>query len=209
MKYIEKQTEPNSFQRYKRRSNASYQDLSDNYREVKQELRESLVSEQGYICCYCGCRITTDTAIIEHLKPRQRYSQLQLEYNNLLASCDGGQSARHNGRKYPSCCDDHKENKEIAVNPLMIDCESRFKFDEDGQIFCAPDDIDAEESISTLNLKSPVLKNRRNAAIDGYKYLPPDWDWEEELLNIMQATEGVYQEFCFVIKSYIENYKIV
>lgn len=209
MKHIVKQHPPESFSRYKRNRNASFQDLSENHHDIKQELRESLVKEQGYICCYCGCRISEENTVIEHLCSRQKYSNLQLEYTNLLASCDGGQNARRVGRIYPSSCDDHKNNDEIKVHPLMPNCDSRFKFDEDGQIFCDTNDFDAKETIDILNLKSPVLKNRRKAAIDGYKYLPPNWDWEEELSKIMLMTEGLYQEFCFVIKAYIENHKII
>lgn len=211
MKYIEKQSPPESFIRYKNGRGATFKDLSENHMDIKNELRAALVEEQGYICCYCGCRVDATDAIVEHLKPKDgnKYPQLQLEYSNLLASCDGGQDARHNGRVYPSCCDNCKGDSEINVHPLMPECESRFLFDEEGAIICAQDDLEAIETIDVLNLKSPVLKNRRKAVIAGFKYYPKDWDWEQELNNLGEKNAGRYVEFCFVIKSYILNFKLV
>lgn len=211
MKYIEKQSPPKSFVRYKNGRGATFKDLSENHIDIKNELRASLVEEQGYICCYCGCRVDATDAIIEHLKPKDgnKYPQLQLEYTNLLASCDGGQDARHNERMYPSCCDNHKANSEINVHPLMPECESRFQFDEDGDIVCSLDDLDAIETIKVLNLNSSVLKHRRKAVVAGFQYLPKEWDWENEINKLNEKDAGKYVEFCFVIKSYICNFKLV
>lgn len=210
MKYIEKQSPPESFIRYKNGRGATFKDLSENHIDIKRELRASLVEEQGYICCYCGCGIDETDAIIEHLKPKDgnKYPQLQLEYTNLLASCDGGQNARHNGRVYPSCCDDCKYNSEIGVHPLMPECESRFLFDAEGDIICAQDDLEAIETIAVLNLNSPVLKNRRKAVVAGFQYLPDEWNWGEELNRLKEKEEGKYRDFCFVIESYIRNFKL-
>lgn len=208
MKYIEKQTPPASFVRYALRRDASFDDLSENYHDIKQELRTALAKEQGYICCYCGCRINDTNAIIEHLLPQQKHPKLQLNYMNLLASCDGGQTARRNERVYPSCCDDCKKNRELGLHPLIEDCESRFIFDDDGDIICAPDDLEATQAIEILNLKSPVLKHRRKAAIEAYKYFQKEWDWEGELYKLEHQVEGKYIEFCFVIKSYLLNFKL-
>lgn len=208
LKYIEKQSPPQSFLQYSSSRGASFEDLSKNHLEIKQELRCSLVEEQGHICCYCGCRIKTTDAIVEHLNPRQKYPKLQLEYFNLLASCDGGQSKRSIGKEYPSCCDDHKSNDLIKVHPLLADCESRFIFDEDGDIICAPDDDEAKQAIEILNLKSPALRHRRKAAIAGYSYYPKGHDWKTEVENLMRKIDEQYIEFCFVIKSYVLNFKM-
>jgi len=210
LKYIEKQSPPERFIRYKKGCGATFEDLSENHIDIKQELRASLVEEQGYICCYCGCRIDATDAIVEHLKPKDgnKYPQLQLEYTNLLASCDGGQNARHNGRVYPSCCDNCKDNSEINLHPLMPECESRFLFDAEGDIICAQDDLEAIETIRVLNLKSPVLKNRRKAVVAGVQYLPDEWNWGEELNKLKEKEEGKYREFCFVMESYIRNFKL-
>jgi len=72
----------------------------DNHRELnaygtdeytKDELRESLVNDQGHICCYCGQRIENDHRTIrEHLNPKNIYKTRTYDYINLLASCSGG-----------------------------------------------------------------------------------------------------------------------
>lgn len=54
-------------------------------------LKECLVKEQGYICCYCGGRILKDhNTRIEHLEDKGTNKRLTFEYSNLLASCQGG-----------------------------------------------------------------------------------------------------------------------
>ena len=56
-------------------------------------LKNHLVKEQGYICCYCGQRIENDNhTAIEHLQPKSSYKIKIFDYNNLIASCRGGSS---------------------------------------------------------------------------------------------------------------------
>lgn len=208
MKYIEKQVAPERFTRYRKRRGTTFKDLSENHVDIKDELRQSLLEEQGYICCYCGSKVAFENSIIEHLKSRHNFAELQLNYDNMMISCDGGKSARISGRAYPSHCDDYKGDKEIQVHPLMPDCECRFKFDEEGQIFCDPSDIDAKETITLLNLDNAALKHKRKYIIDCFKYLPKDHNWSGEISKLQQVTTGTYQEFCFVAKSYIETYKL-
>lgn len=101
MKYIHKNPEPIGLSQYKQTPNASYMGLRKKkalYRAVKL----SLAQEQGFICCYCGRRISgasSDTQI-EHLyaKGTPVYDEMQLDYEtNLLACCDGGKQERSGG----------------------------------------------------------------------------------------------------------------
>jgi uncharacterized protein (TIGR02646 family) len=69
----------------------------------KQMLREFLLREQGFICCYCGQRLlNNEKSPIEHLEPKSLkfwnedegkhdYVNVHLtyDYDNLLASCPG------------------------------------------------------------------------------------------------------------------------
>lgn len=60
---------------------------------VYNELKKALIKYQGYICCYCGQRISPDRhTAIEHLFPKseKKYKHLVLHFCNLLASCMGG-----------------------------------------------------------------------------------------------------------------------
>ncbi|MCP4107687.1 MAG: TIGR02646 family protein [Desulfobacteraceae bacterium] len=87
MKYIKKNEEPKKFADWKKQENPTtwkYLRYS-----VKSTVRDSLIDEQGHICCYCGTKIQKDNTRIEHLKPREFYKQDIFNYSNLLASCYG------------------------------------------------------------------------------------------------------------------------
>jgi uncharacterized protein (TIGR02646 family) len=55
--------------------------------DIKNELAEQLLKEQGYICCYCGQRIDRNTMAIEHFNPKSIYRNEIFDYANLFASC--------------------------------------------------------------------------------------------------------------------------
>ena len=68
-------------------------DLLKNYtgEDYSQDLlREALKSEQGDICCYCGCELIDLRTVIEHFL-RKSGDKCARTYNylNLLLSCDG------------------------------------------------------------------------------------------------------------------------
>ena len=95
MKQIFKNKEPNSLIEH-RAKGGNFNDLK------KDELRECLLNEQGYICCYCMKRIPqklkpeeiekhTPDCKIEHFKCQSGNPDLTLNYQNLLISCNGYQ----------------------------------------------------------------------------------------------------------------------
>lgn len=209
MKYIKKSSPPAELISYRNSAGASYDDLVVNHHDIYEITRLSLAEEQGYICCYCGQRITGfEGTQIEHVFPKgtAAYDIMQLDYEtNLIASCDGGKYKRKiNSSISPSDlhCDTKKSNDPIPVTPLNPLCEEKFLFNIDGDIFGVTPDADA--TIEILNLKSPILKNMRKAAIDAYSMFPSiDWKAEYERLNIKDSNNQ-FTEFCFVLKSYIE-----
>lgn len=93
MKRIYKGQPPSSLIQHKARKGATY----SNYRE-KGDLRDSLLNEQGYICCYCMNRIIADEKNIgmkiEHWASQKHHAYRQLEYANLLGACMGNEGAR-------------------------------------------------------------------------------------------------------------------
>ncbi len=102
-------------------------DSKEEYKEHFFKIRETLVKEQGYICCYCQQRINIErekmpAMKLEHFKPKELYQDLELNYTNLLAACKGyDQDKTH--------CDSCKGGKELQEipNPANQDFE-RFKF---------------------------------------------------------------------------------
>jgi len=207
MKFIQKKPQPEPFKRYKRKKGSSFKELSNNFK-VKTYIRKSLLEEQGYICCYCGQEIKLDSSVVEHIKSRDIYPNLQLEYNNMVCSCNGGKDKRANNPQCPLYCDANKKSREIYVNPLEEECERKFEFDEDGNIYGL--DIGADTTIEVLNLNNPKLKNLRKSAIAYYTCQnDDDIDWAEELEKIKKRdTNGKFLPFCFVIRNYIEIFRL-
>ncbi len=214
MKYIKKNSPPQSLIAFRNKPNATYAKLTRS-RKIYKETKQSLCEEQGYICCYCGRRINCDEQTqIEHFfaKGTPEYDDLQLDYEtNLLACCDGGKSKRQTKEidKSQLFCEAVKGNRTITINPLTIECECKFLFSEDGDILGVGKD--AEVTIKMLNLNSPILKNMRKKAIDSLEKYCPNFttaDWEKEMARLAHKIDGKFEEFCFVLQSYILFFKL-
>ena len=213
MKYIIKGKTPSDLEAYRKTDGACYDGLD---KDVKNNLRNNLFQEQGGLCCYCMGRIANDyTTTIEHLKPKERgkYPELQLDYSNLLLSCDGGKAERslhdrRQNRNYPLHCDAQKNDMEIGISPLDEDCETHFMYGDEGEIF-GKDEL-AKETIRILNLDIPYLRNQRKQVFNAYADLElskEEWDEEIEFLRARDQN-GCFSAYCIAIVSYIERYKI-
>ena len=191
MKYIDKQQEPQSFLMWKGRNNADLrsrntQNLSSEAKRLwkklngtpeKEAIKISLLKEQGYICCYCQKRIENDNSShIEHLKSREIYPVNALDYDNFLASCDGGQIENTNRNKsipsFPEYCGKHKSNNELVITPLQTNCDTYFEYQLDfvinptaTTISISPIGNDAANVLSILNLDIQKLKANRYQAL--------------------------------------------
>jgi uncharacterized protein (TIGR02646 family) len=215
VKYINKSQEPTSFTDWKQLANDEWQPSWGNLSNPeKTSLHNSLLQEQGFICCYCNRRITRDNSHIEHLKPRTRhlgYSHLELEYTNLLASCQ-----RERERKEPLHCGAKKDewyDEHLMVSPLDVNCTKFFKYTEDGQISPteAPEKINAATiTIDKLDLNIDKLKSMRSQAIEA---ILEDWEdlKNDEIKLLLDGFEqldnnGQYQEFCAVISYIVRQY---
>jgi uncharacterized protein (TIGR02646 family) len=207
MKKIIKQSEPRSLVEHRSQTNANY----DNYSE-KDKLRESLLKEQGYICCYCMSRITSEQMKIEHWQPQTKYASQQLDYRNLLGACMGNQGARPQNQH----CDTRKGDGEITINPIEGDknCENLIKYRPDGKIYS--DDVSVNHDLNeTLNLNLGFLKKNRKDALDvvirklDEKFSNKTWatitvQREIDKLNTKDEN-GFYDVYCQVIVSYLKS----
>ena len=213
MKRIIKREPPESLETYKKTRGASFDNMP---KDVKDELRNSLVEEQGGLCCYCEKRIWPDHhSVIEHLLPKGNkvYSHLQLEYSNLLCSCDGGEAERKGKTKkekraYPPCCDDKKNDDLIAITPLNEDCEDYFIYDDEGHIYGKSDA--AQETVDILGLDCSTLVSKRKAAIDAYSDLRlTEAEWSSIVDGLYQRDQdGLFLPFCIAVIFYIQHYKM-
>jgi uncharacterized protein (TIGR02646 family) len=133
VKYIRKTTEPEALANFKAQANDDWQPSYELLRgKEKQQFHQHLIAEQGHICCYCGARIVSSDSHIEHFQPQTDYPHLELDYFNLIASCQQKiqpKEPRHCGMGKGDWFDDR-----LLVSPLIADCENFFEYTVDGQI---------------------------------------------------------------------------
>lgn len=188
--------------------------------QFRDIFKRSLIREQGYVCCYCGCSIESDDVTIEHVLPKGnvRYRHLVGEYQNLLVSCKGGRDIPQDPATgdplyarsyYLQHCDASKGENEIPIKPYDKDCESRFTYELDGTISCDPTDTDALSTISVLQLNCPYLEQSRKDEIEKAIYdeegnmLSPD-ELEKQFNRMMSKDRfGYYHTYHFVVASVI------
>ena len=167
MKQIIKTVEPQSLIQHRANQPSFFDNLPH---AAKEDLRQSLLSEQGYICCYCMKRIPEkvekDGIVsydmkVEHYKCQDFHEDLQLNYRNLFGACIGneGQPSRI------QTCDTKKGNKELTIN-LLINapcCENLFKYNAEGEIMSVDDNNEINRQLNeVLNLNMQTLKDGRS-----------------------------------------------
>ncbi|MGD2182837.1 retron system putative HNH endonuclease [Lusitaniella coriacea] len=193
---------PENFRAWKALENDSWKPSWKNFQKPEKiVLHDALLQEQGYVCCYCGQRIGEDKnrtsqdekqiipSHIEHLKPRTLYSNLQLAYANLIASCQGKSKTPppipvHCGHKKGDWYD-----ADLMVSPLDPNCAEFFKYSGSGEILPTDDPnkhAAAEATIENLGLNVSKLQAMRSEALSGL-LLAIDALTEEE---IQQYAEG-------------------
>ncbi|EDN71315.1 conserved hypothetical protein [Beggiatoa sp. PS] len=208
MKYIKKGKEPSSLLAHRKKSYADY----DNYAE-KDELRDALLNEQGDICCYCMQRISKDNMKIEHWKPQSQYPELQLDYENLRASCKGNDGK---SKFLPRHCDTSKAEQEITLNPVdeAKNCEKLIEYRRNGKIYSHDPIIDKELN-DILNLNTQTLVNNRSEIIDQIiedltriKGKKAEWSISEVKKKIQQyesKANGKYKPYCQVVIYFLKK----
>lgn len=164
---IKKGREPEKLLRYRQQAGASYEQMD---KDVKDELLEKLLEEQGHICAYCMRRIPETRTLpdgvapvtIEHRLPRNPGSGevlgQGLDYRNMFAVCSGNRGC---GNRKGMTCDARRGNQPIKVNP----CDARtlygITYTSAGRIQSSDPEID-EDFNERLNLNSESLSLPEN-----------------------------------------------
>ncbi len=210
MKKIEKGKSPEWFEKWKQEyfdrigSSPRYIDLEG---EDRVRLRDQLIKEQGYICCYCMRRISTYDSHIEHFKPRHPYTDLELDYYNMFASCTPQKDVIKESLLH---CDAKKQDWFSGEMPGLTDAsiEECIKYNIDGRVSSYHDRKDPRsntewEMIEHLGLNAPFLVRNRRRAIcnseltdDESKYEYSQEDWTNLIDYFMTRHSGKYEEFC-------------
>jgi len=165
MKRVRKGSSPVLFENWKALANPDWTPSFENLQKPeKPTLHKALLSEQGWVCCYCGRSISQQDSHIEHFRPQENFPHLALTFDNLHASC-----IRETEPGTPLHCGHAKENDfdvALHISPLDPDCEKRFLYNYEGQIMAADAaDEQAKYMVRLLHIDVPFLNNRREEEI--------------------------------------------
>lgn len=202
MKHIIKAPEPATFTNWKTANpGATYKKhLSDpadaNAATAKRALKQALLDEQHYICCYCEGRIGAHDSHIEHFLPKgdPAYAHLQLDYGNLHASC----TLRPTGDPDEHC--GHRKGDTYStqlISPLETDCATHFTYTLNGHI--AHTDSRGDFTITTLNLGSALLNTQRKLLIDTFLAFD-EADIPAEIAAHLDTSRTMYGEYYTMIE---------
>lgn len=176
---------------------------------VRQSVKNSLLREQGGLCCYTGRRITNDSSHIEHLKPQEICQNHEdTDYNNLLAAYPAWNSPHE--CPYGAHAKRNWYDQYLFISPIRDDCEVRFRYRFNGKISPArPEDQAACETVIRLNLDHKELKQMREAAI--HTTLFEQRLGKNQVKRLMEAMDGRdgdgnFRQFCFAIKQACSEY---
>lgn len=168
MKHIHKGAAPDSLTRWTALGNENWQPAYSNMpQDIKKAVKEALMVEQGWLCCYCERHLTDEDSHIEHFHPQSNPEVDPLDFSNMLCSC---QSQLKTGQ--PRHCGHLKEDwfdPDLLVSPLQPGCECHFAFSGIGEIMPADnDDRAASETIARLGLNIKKLQDMRKNAIEPF-----------------------------------------
>jgi uncharacterized protein (TIGR02646 family) len=175
----------------------SYEDLRGNEKET---VKQSLMIEQGFLCCYCERRLTIDDSHIEHFRPQNDPECDALDYGNLLCSCQNKipkGDPRHCGNLKNGWFDENS-----LVSPLIEGCEMRFAYTGDGRIRVAdPADQNADLTIKTLGLNIRKLDDlRKNAITPFLDAVLSDDEFREFVAGYLELNQDMFGEFWTTIR---------
>lgn len=170
MRKINKNQEPIEWYNYRRTPGVQYQSIP--------ELKQALLEEQGYICAYCMCRIPSKNGLekcrIEHLLCREKHSDRQLDYSNMVLCCSGdfdainnSESSRKNYNHSNDHCDRSKANNDVSFDIFSDSFIDTLSYSsKDGTIKSSNSLYDREIN-KLLNLNHALLKENRRATLMG------------------------------------------
>jgi len=209
---IKKGQGPANLTAYKQERGAYYDGFSS-----KDDIKQALLLEQGYICAYCMRRIKKEEMTIEHYIPQTSDERLALDYHNMLGVCMGNRGTREKRVKEKDMtCDAHRGNIGLTVNPVDASTIRMIKYKSDGTIYSDDAVIDKDLN-STLNLNCDVtgvlLKKNRKEALDIFKsYLSvqkSNGKWTKTfLLNVKNSyfnSQGVNKEYRGIMEGFLEK----
>ena len=196
MKRIVKNPEPPTFVEWKeewRRNGIEPGWGEFDGKPIKQTVKTALLEEQGYLCCFCECRVGLGDGSIAHFRAQSEDRESSLEYGNLLYSCE----EKPKKDKIPQTCNQAQDKEMPPISPLDEDCETHFAYDPDGNILGKTDK--ARETIRILNLNgSKQLCESRRAVYEETQTMLLSNKWSKEKLE--RQSDGTFRPFWTTMK---------
>ena len=129
-------------------------------KEIKHNLRQHMLGVQKNICAYCCAQINDlSKSHNEHIKPKDSFPKQSMEYDNLIVSCTTQGEDRTCGMHKANNYDEH-----LFVSPLSEDCESHFRFEQNGKVTGISEA--GKYTIELLNLNAYRLVECRKALFE-------------------------------------------
>jgi uncharacterized protein (TIGR02646 family) len=204
MRHIQKRTEPKEFTDWKAHANEDWQPTYEHLSgDEKKAVYESLLAEQGHICCYCERELAQNDYHIEHLNPQHLGAGDDLQYANFICSC-----LNQTAKGVPLHCGKLKDDKLLRIHPLQEDCQSKFTFTVLGEIDGV--DKDAKDTIKILGLDIDKLTDMRKVAVEPFLSEEIDQDEFQSFIAgyITLNKNGNRNAFCsmieFLFKGFLE-----
>ncbi|RLC07499.1 MAG: TIGR02646 family protein [Deltaproteobacteria bacterium] len=169
MRHIEKGNEPEQLAQWKIKRKVR-EDWQPEWKRLKKKVKDtvmdSLLAEQGEICCYCYRDVSFSDRHVEHFRPQEKFKVQRFDYQNMLVSC---QADKNPGE--PWHCGYAKGDwfeEEMLISPLDKGCEHHFRYTAAGCVYPAEDsDVPVRVTIDILDLNTDRLRAMRMEAIDG------------------------------------------
>lgn len=157
MLYIQNKNEPEAVIKWKRKYKGTppFETIPE---KEKHLLRDSLLKEQGNICCYCCGRISANDSDIEHFHPKSKYPKLSLE-----PDCADHFIFNEFGKIMPA--DDGDVRAQYTIDTLSLN-EPRLKKAREAAYWAA---LEEDE-----DLRNPGSEARRQELIQKFNTIPED-----------------------------------
>lgn len=192
--------------------------------KAKNRLRNILLLEQGFVCCFCGIKLGTiskknrilqikvmpkaHNVRLAHIHPRSSCKCSDLDYTNICASCNTEPTIHTH-------CDIAQGDRLLPISPLHKKCLNHFHFNSAlGTIEPHPklkqdQEKKARNTIDILNLNSVDLKNSRLKAMEAFeeefeKAINEDYINKKLYSKIYHKLskrdrKGTFNEFYFIV----------
>ena len=215
MRKINKGKEPNGLKEYRAIPGANYKDMSTT---CKDELRDSLLKDQGYICAYCMRHIPandkdSNTATkIEHIQCQTYHPDRDLDYTNMVICCPGVIDGAAAKRQH---CDTKKGESDITFDLFSDAFISTLSYGSKSGEITSSNTAYNKEINETLNLNYSLLKVNRARVIKAIQQsgIPKDnkGRWlKSDIIKLIKrwnniGSDGKYKEYCGIAVWYLNK----